>query len=40
MQITNDQVEDMVAGLHKYNAEQVIYRFDIEKEDLKDDSEM
>jgi hypothetical protein len=32
MTVTNDQVEDMVAGLHKFNAEQVIYRFDIEKE--------
>lgn len=32
MQITNDQVEDMVAGLHKFNAEQVIYKYDIEKE--------
>lgn len=32
MTVTNDQVEDMVASLHKFNAQQVIYRFDIEKE--------
>ena len=32
MQITNDQIEDMVNGLHKFNAEEVIYKFDIEKE--------
>ena len=32
MTVTNDQVEDMVASLHKFNAQQVTYRFDIEKE--------
>lgn len=32
MQITNDQIEDMVAGLHRNNAEQVTYSFTIEKE--------
>jgi hypothetical protein len=32
MQITNDQIEDMVQSLHKFNADQVTYRFDIEKE--------
>lgn len=31
MQIQNDQVENMVASLHKFNAEQVIYKYDIEK---------
>ena len=31
MQITNDQIEDMVNGLHKFNAQEVIYKFDIEK---------
>lgn len=32
MQITNDQVENMVAGLRSFNAGQVIYKFDIEKD--------
>lgn len=32
MQITNDQVEAMVNGLHKFNAQSVKYSFDIEKE--------
>lgn len=32
MTVTNDQVEDMINGLHKFNAGQVIYKFDIEKE--------
>lgn len=32
MTVTNDQVENMIAGLHSFNAGQVIYRFDIEKE--------
>ena len=32
MQITNDQVEDMVASLRKANAQQVGYRFDIEND--------
>jgi len=32
MTVTNDQVESMVESLHKFNAEQAIYRFDIEKD--------
>ena len=32
MTVTNDQVENMVAGLHRFNAGQVTYRFDIEKD--------
>ena len=31
MTLTNDQIEDMVNGLHKFNAQEVIYKFDIEK---------
>ena len=32
MTVTNDQIEMMVNGLHKFNAEQVTYKYDIEKE--------
>lgn len=31
MTITNDQIEDMINGLHGFNAQEVIYRFGIEK---------
>lgn len=31
MTITNDQIEDMVNELHRFNAQEVIYRFGIEK---------
>lgn len=33
MQITNDQVEDMVAGLRKFNADQVKYKIELKKDD-------
>ncbi len=32
VQITNDMIEDMVKGLHRFNAEEVTYKYDIEKE--------
>ena len=31
MTVTNDQVEMMVDDLHKFNAGQIIYKYDIEK---------
>lgn len=32
MTVTNDQIEMMVNGLHKFNAGQVTYKYDIEKD--------
>lgn len=32
MTVTTDQIEMMVNGLHKFNAEQVTYKYDIEKD--------